>query len=79
MASQQIRRRRLLKEIRTVGGSWPTGKAHKLYRDLGFGPCRTTARRDLQYWAQRGVLLELGPANGRTYRLNTTPRKAAAK
>jgi len=71
VASQQTRRRRLLAEIRTLRGNWPTGRVHKLYRDLGFGPCRTTARRDLRYWTQRGVLIELGPTNGRTYRLNT--------
>jgi hypothetical protein len=72
VASQQARRRRLLAEIRALGGSWPTGRVHKLYRALGFGPSRTTARRDLRYWASRGVLAELGPVNGRTYRLNTT-------
>lgn len=72
MASQQTRRRRLLTEIRSVGGDWPTGRVHRLYRALGFGPSRTTARRDLRYWASHGVLSELGPANGRTYRLNTT-------
>lgn len=71
MASQQTRRRRLLTEIRTLGGDWPTGKVHKLYRALGYGPSRTTARRDLRYWTSQGLLIELGPVNGRTYRLNT--------
>lgn len=33
-------------------------------------PNRRTAKLDLRYWAQRGVLVEQGPANGRTYRLH---------
>ena len=70
MSSEQIRRRRLLAEIRTQGGAWPTGRAHRLYQALGYGPNRRTAKLDLRYWARRNVLIETGPANGRTYRLN---------
>lgn len=62
-----IRRRRLLDEIRRVGGRYTTGDAHRFYRATGWGPCRTTARKDLQWWARRGVLIECGPANARTY------------
>lgn len=70
MSSEQARRRRLLAEIRTVGGMWPTGRAHQLYQALGYGPNRRTAKLDLRYWAARGLLIEQGPDNGRVYRLN---------
>lgn len=70
MSSEQTRRRRLLAEIRTLGGTWPTGRAHKLYRHLGYAPGRRTARTDLRYWARQGALTEDGPAHARTYRLN---------
>lgn len=69
MSSEHARRRRLLHEIRTLGGTWPTGRAHALYRQLGYGPNRRTAKGDLRYWARRGLLVEDGPDNGRTYRL----------
>jgi hypothetical protein len=72
VSSEQTRRRRLLAEIRTLGGEWPTGRAHRLYRALGYGPNRRTAKTDLRYWARRGLLIETGPANGRSYRLNHT-------
>ena len=70
MSSEQTRRRLLLKAIRTQGGSWPTGRAHRLYQAHGYGPNRRTAKLDLRYWERRGVLVETGPANGRGYRLN---------
>ncbi len=70
MSSERARRRRLLAEIRTRGGSWPTGRAHRLYQTLGYSPNRRTAKLDLRYWARRGVLIETGPANERAYRLN---------
>lgn len=70
MSSEQTRRRRLLAEIRMVGGAWPTGRAHRLYRALGYAPGRRTARTDLRYWARRGALTEDGPDDARTYRLN---------
>jgi hypothetical protein len=76
MSSERTRRRRLLAEIRTLGGAWPTGRAHALYRALGYGPNRRTAKTDLQYWARRGVLIADGPDNGRTYRLNHTQEVA---
>ena len=47
-----------------------TGQAHAFYRATGWGPCRTTARKDLQAMARRGVLVERGPEHGRTYTLN---------
>ena len=70
MSSELQRRRRLLAAIRTEGGSWPTGRAHRLYQTLGYGPNRRTAKLDLRYWARRGLLTETGPDNGREYRLN---------
>ena len=48
-----------------------TGQAHAFYRATGWGPCRTTARKDLQYYARRGVLVERGPAEDRSYTLNS--------
>ena len=69
MSSEQTRRRSLLTAIRAEGGDWPTGRAHRLYKALGC-PNRRTAKLDLRYWARRGLLIEEGPANGRTYRLN---------
>lgn len=67
--SEQIRtrRRQLLAEIRRTGGEYTTGMAHRFYRATGWGPCRTTARKDLHYWTRRGVLVERGPADARTY------------
>lgn len=67
--SDQIRTRRraLLAEIRRTGGAYTTGQAHRFYRATGWGPCRTTARKDLQALARRGVLVERGPADARTY------------
>lgn len=73
---QRPRRRRLLAEIRRTGGQMTTGQAHAFYRATGWGPCRTTARKDLQAMARRGVLVERGPDNGRTYTLNHTPGDA---
>lgn len=69
MSSEQTRRRTLLREIRVQGGLWPTGRAHHLYQQHGYGPNRRTAKLDLRYWAQRGLLVEQGPVNGRAYRL----------
>lgn len=70
IGSERLRRRRLLAAIRAEGGVWSTGRAHALYRALGYGPNRRTARLDLHYWTRCGVLIEEGPANGRTYRFN---------
>lgn len=67
---QRPRRRRLLAEIRRAGGRITTGQAHAFYQATGWGPCRTTARKDLQALARRGVLVERGPDNDRTYTLN---------
>lgn len=61
------RRRALLAEIRRVGGRYTTGDAHAFYRATGHGPCRTTARKDLQWWARRGVLVATGTDNSRGY------------
>lgn len=64
------RRTRLLHVIREKGGEWPAGRVWRLYREEGWAPCRTTARKDLQLLAQQGFLVERGPENGRTYTLN---------
>lgn len=69
MADDRPRRRSLLAEIRRVGGRITTGEAHRFYQATGHGPCRTTARKDLQYYARQGVLIERGPDNGRLYTL----------
>lgn len=66
---QRPRRRRLLAEIHTLGGHITTGQVHRFYRATGFGPCRTTARKDLQALARDGVLIQRGPDNARTYTL----------
>ena len=66
----RTRRRQLLAEIERIGHI-TTGQAHRFYRATGYGPCRTTARKDLQALARDGVLIEHGPDNGRGYRLNT--------
>lgn len=71
MADQQRRRRRrLLAEIRRTGGRITTGQAHAFYQATGWGPCRTTARKDLQAMAHDGLLTEHGPDNNRAYTLN---------
>lgn len=63
-----LRRSRLLEEIQRVGGQYTTGDAHRFYRATGYGPCRTTARKDLQWWTRRGVLIATGTADTRGYR-----------
>lgn len=70
VSSEQQRRRRLLDEVRRLGAI-TTGQAHAFYRATGWGPCRTTARRDLQHYARHGVLAEHGPVNGRFYVLTS--------
>lgn len=70
MAEDRARRRQLLAEISRVGGRITAGEAHAFYRATGHSPCRTTARKDLQYYARRGVLAQRGPDNARTYTLN---------
>ncbi len=67
----RARRHELLAETRRIGGRITTGQAHRFYRATGFGPRRTTARKDLQALARGGVLIEHGPDNGRAYHLNT--------
>jgi hypothetical protein len=68
--AERARRRELLAEIRRVGGHITTGQAQRFYRATGYGPCRTTARKDLQALARDCVLVEHGPDNERTYHLN---------
>ncbi|MEV8474897.1 hypothetical protein [Streptomyces sp. NPDC051173] len=63
------RRNRLLCVIRAEGGEWTAGRAWELYRERGWASCRTTARKDLQFLARRGHLVESGPENGRLYTL----------
>lgn len=68
--AERTRRRELLAEIRRIGGHITTGQAHRFYRATGYGPCRTTARKDPQALARDCVLIEHGPDNGRGYHLN---------
>lgn len=73
----RTRHQALLAEIERTDGHITTGQAHRFYRATGYGPCRTTARKDLQALARGGVLIEHGPDNGRTYHLNTAKGGAA--
>lgn len=77
MAEDRPRRRSLLKEIRRIGGHITAGQAHAFYRATGWGPCRSTARHDLKYYARRGVLAICGPDNGRRYTL--APQKGGTR
>lgn len=77
MAEDRARRRQLLAEIRRIGGRITSGQAHAFYRATGHSPCRTTARKDLQYYARRGVLAVCGPDNGRLYTL--APQKGGTR
>ncbi|WP_200309096.1 hypothetical protein [Streptomyces adelaidensis] len=61
------RRRALLAEIRRIGGRITSGQAHAFYRATGWGPCRSTARKDLQWWTRRGVLVQRGSTDNRAY------------
>ncbi|WP_438489500.1 hypothetical protein [Streptomyces sp. S186] len=66
-----IRAQRLLAEMRRDPlRTWTTGQVRELYTEMGLGPQRSTARRDLQHLAVRGRLVEAGPENCRVYRLN---------
>lgn len=67
---ERARQRQLLDEVRRLGGRISTGQAHAFYQTAGWGSCRTTARRDLRYYARRGVLTERGGADNRFYTLN---------
>jgi hypothetical protein len=69
---ERTRRRALLKEIRRIGGRITTGQAHAFYQATGHSPCRTTARKDLAYWARRGVLTQRGPDEKRAFTINHT-------
>lgn len=69
---ERARRRALLKQIRRTGGRITTGQAHAFYQATGHGPCRSTARKDLAYWARRGVLTPRGPDNRRAFTINYT-------
>ncbi|GAA3851841.1 hypothetical protein GCM10023084_02570 [Streptomyces lacrimifluminis] len=69
---ERARRRALLKEIRRTGGRITTGQAHAFYQATGHGPFRNTARKDLAYWARRGVLIARGPDEKRAFTINYT-------
>ncbi|CAM5249146.1 hypothetical protein SGLAM104S_01578 [Streptomyces glaucescens] len=69
MSAAQQRRVRLLTAMREQPGAVSTGEVMALYRANGWGPSRTTARRDLQYLARHGQLDEHGPQNNRSYTL----------
>lgn len=66
---ERTRRRELLAEIRRTGRI-TTGQAHRFYRATGYGPCRTTARKDLAYWVRRDVLIARGPDEKRAFTIN---------
>lgn len=67
MSTAQQRRGRLLDTIRQQPHEVRTGEVMALYRAHGWGPSRTTARRDLQYLARHGQLAEHGPTDDRWY------------
>lgn len=64
------RRQLLLRSLRDRRGPWTTGMVWRLYKAHGFAPLRKTARDDLAYLAQQGVLTARGPVNDRHYTLN---------
>lgn len=65
-----VRQARLLVAVREQAGQWTTRRAMNLYRDMGIAPCRTTARKDLQALAVRGLLIPHGLIEQRHYTLN---------
>lgn len=67
MSALKDRRHRLLTVLRQQDGPIRTGDVMRLYRQQGWGPSRTTARRDLQFLARRGLLVEHGPLSDRRY------------
>ncbi|MFJ4322211.1 hypothetical protein ACIP3A_03695 [Streptomyces tricolor] len=67
----RARRQELLQAIRAQPGDWTAGMAVRWYRANGWDVTRTVARADLGRLAAGGLLLALGPDNGRFYRLNT--------
>ncbi|MFJ4624292.1 hypothetical protein [Streptomyces sp. NPDC088812] len=66
-AALNQRRRNLLTAMQAQPGPWRTGDIVRLYRDRGWGCCRSTARGDLQFLARHGFLAERGPDNDRWY------------
>lgn len=74
MSTAARRRARLLDTIRQQPHEVRTGEVMALYRAQGWGPSRTTARRDLQYLARRGQLAEHGAPNDRYYTLRKDGR-----
>lgn len=69
MSTAWQRRHRLLNAISAQPCEVRTGEVMALYRAHGWGPSRTTARRDLQYLARHGQLVEHGPEDDRWYTL----------
>ncbi|MEE6264964.1 hypothetical protein V2E29_04785 [Streptomyces diastatochromogenes] len=71
MSHQTARETRLLQALRRAPvETVSTGMVRRWYTQWGLGPQRSTARRDLQHLAARGLLIETGPENDREYRLN---------
>ena len=66
-ATRNDRRCRLLDAMRRDLREWRTGDVMRLYRDRGWGCCRSTARHDLAFLARDGYLTEHGPENDRWY------------
>lgn len=69
MSTRHDRHSRLLTVLRGQDGPVRTGEVMRLYREQGWGPSRTTARRDLQALARRGLLVEHGHRSDRQYAL----------
>jgi DeoR/GlpR family transcriptional regulator of sugar metabolism len=67
VSTAEQRRIRLLDTISRQPRAVRTGEVMALYRANGWGPSRTTARRDLQYLARHGQLQEHGAVNDRWY------------
>ncbi|WP_372407741.1 hypothetical protein [Streptomyces luteireticuli] len=66
------RRLRLLDVIRHISGEWTTLRAHRLYRGAGWGPKRSTARRDLNALARSGYLVQHETYGRRFFTLKRT-------
>ncbi|MFD6024525.1 hypothetical protein [Streptomyces griseoluteus] len=69
-AAARARRQELLEAMRAEPRHWTTGQVTDLYVANGWGCNRSAARADLRALAADGHLIEHGPENERSYRLN---------
>jgi DeoR/GlpR family transcriptional regulator of sugar metabolism len=74
VSTAEQRRARLLDAIRSEPREYRTREVMDLYRANGWGPSRTTARRDLQYLARHGQLVDHGTDDNRFYTLRKDGR-----